>query len=432
MKLDLTKLYTSYYSAGEEPLLIDVDEGTFLSLEGTGPPGGEEFQRGIRAIYSVAYAVKRLYKGKGMDFAVPKLEALWLVGPEAGINDSVEWRWKLLIRMPEWVAEDMVAKAVGNASKRGIELVGEVRLERIEEGLCVQILHVGPYSEVDRSMERLREFMEREGLKPRGPLHEIYLSDPRRTRPSRLRTILRRPVARKAWADEASILRELESLGERRNVEDMRRYGIVSKFRILGVPKPRLREMAKRIGRNHELALRLWSLPVHEAKILATMIADLKSASSGLMDEWIEEVDNWDLCDQCVFNLFWRTDHAHEKAMEWSAREEEFVKRAGFALMAKLAISDKEAGDDLFERFLRAIIRESGDERKYVRKAVSWALRQIGKRNYRLNRRAIETAEEILRLGTRAGKKTASEALKELTSEKVAYRLRKRSGKGSR
>ena len=191
------------------------------------------------------------------------------------------------------------------------------------------------------------------------------------------------------------ILKILATYEEDKNVEGMKRFGITSSSKILGVPKPKLRELAKKIGKNHELALKLWDSNIHEARILASMIAEPEKVDEDLMERWVRDFDNWDLCDQCVMNLFWRTKFAYKKAIEWSQREEEFVKRAGFALMAKLAISDKKASDEKFEKFFPYILEGAKDERNYVKKAVSWALRQIGKRNPYLNKKAIKLAEEI-------------------------------------
>jgi len=221
------------------------------------------------------------------------------------------------------------------------------------------------------------------------------------------------------------IITILRSLGNKRNIEGMARYGIVSKAEILGVPKPKLRELAKRIGKNHELAIKLWETGIHEARILASMIADPAKVDEELMEKWVADIDNWDLCDQCVMNLFWRTRYAYKKAVEWCQREEEFVKRAGFALIAKLAMGDKKADDSTFEQFFTLIKENSKDERKYVMKAVSWALRQIGKRNKNLNTKAISLAEEIMKMGNKSSKYIAMEATRELKSEKIQRKFSK-------
>jgi len=224
------------------------------------------------------------------------------------------------------------------------------------------------------------------------------------------------------------IITTLRSLGDKRNVTGMARFGIVSKAEILGIPKPKLRELAKKIGKNHELAIKLWETGIHEARILASMIADPNKVDEKLMEKWVKEIDNWDLCDQCVMNLFWRTRYAYKKAIEWCQREEEFVKRAGFALIAKLAISDKEITDDDFEKFFTLIKEGAKDERKYIMEAVSWALRQIGKRSRTLNMKAIKLAEEIKRLESKSAKYIAAEVLRELRSEKVLRKFNAKLG----
>ena len=142
------------------------------------------------------------------------------------------------------------------------------------------------------------------------------------------------------------------------------------------------------------------------------------------MDRWVNDFESWDVCDQWCGNLFERTKFAYQKAIEWSSDDKEFVKRAGFVLIARLAVSDKKADDRQFEQFFPLVTRESGDSRNFVKKAVDWTLRQIGKRNLNLNRRAIETAEEIQRVNLRSAKWIASDAIRELTSEAVQKRLR--------
>ena len=232
-------------------------------------------------------------------------------------------------------------------------------------------------------------------------------------------------MGKKCHADVEDVLKELESFGDEKNVESVERFGITSEAKVLGVPKPKLREIARRIGKNHELAIKLWESGIHEARILASMIARPEKVDERLMEKWVKDIDNWDLCDQCVVNLFWRTKFAYRKAVEWSQREEEFVKRAGFALMAKLAISDKRASDEKFEKFFPHILEGAKDERNYVKKAVSWALRQIGKRNSNLNKKAIEIAEELKKMDSKSARWIAQETIRELTSEKVQERLKK-------
>jgi 3-methyladenine DNA glycosylase AlkD len=157
--------------------------------------------------------------------------------------------------------------------------------------------------------------------------------------------------------------------------------------------------------------------------MLASFIGEPEKVSESLMEAWVREFDSWDICDQVCANLFDRTPLAYKKAYEWSKREEEFVKRAGFVLMAALSVHDKKVDDKTFLKFLPIIKREANDERNYVKKAVNWALRQIGKRNLSLNKQAIKTAREIQKMDSKPARWIASDALRELTSEKAQKRL---------
>lgn len=209
-------------------------------------------------------------------------------------------------------------------------------------------------------------------------------------------------------------------------VKGMARFGI-SSAKILGVSIPVLRKLAGQTGKNHQLALQLWSSGVHEARILAGMIDAPDLVSPEQMDMWAEEFDSWDICDQVCMNLFARTPHACIKAIEWSSREEEFVKRAGFAIMACVAWSGKNVTDDQVKAFLAAIERESYDERNFVKKAINWALRQIGKRNISFNKLAIECAKRVGKQDSKSAHWIASDALRELTGEQVQARLSRKS-----
>lgn len=172
------------------------------------------------------------------------------------------------------------------------------------------------------------------------------------------------------------------------------------------------------------------------ARILASLVDRSESVSEAQMESWVKDFDSWDVCDQCCINLFGRTEFAYRKAAQWTKREEVFVKRAGFVLMATLAVHDKDASDRAFEKFLTAVKRESMDERpsvlrsegsreNFVKKAVNWALRQIGKRNFNLNRRAMGTAKEIQAIDSRTARWNGADALRELSSEAVQNRLRR-------
>jgi len=221
------------------------------------------------------------------------------------------------------------------------------------------------------------------------------------------------------------ILKELKSLSDPKALEGMARFGI-NINNTYGVSIPRLRAIAKRVGKNHELAQELWASGIHEARILAGMVDDPEMVTEKQLDRWVSEFDSWDACDQCCSNLFGDTRFAYKKAFEWSSREEEFVKRAGFVMMAVLAVHDKNANDEEFMKFLPVIKRKSVDERNFVKKAVNWALRQIGKRNSKLNRAAVKATEEIEKMNSKSAKWIASDALRELTSYAVRKRLQPR------
>jgi 3-methyladenine DNA glycosylase AlkD len=223
----------------------------------------------------------------------------------------------------------------------------------------------------------------------------------------------------------AHALNELRALGEHRNVEGMARFGIRAKI-VYGVAKPKMDLLAHRIGKDHQLALELWATGVHDARILAGMIDLPERVTAAQMEAWVRDFDNWDVCDGTCCHLFVFAALAWKKALEWSQRKDEFVKRAGFALMAYLAYRDKTARDAQFQKLLPVIEREAFDDRNFVKKAVNWALRNIGKRNIRLNRAAIKTAERIRRQSTRSARWIAADALRELKSVAVQARLRRK------
>ena len=221
-----------------------------------------------------------------------------------------------------------------------------------------------------------------------------------------------------------SLLKKLQSLADPNAVEGMARYGIISK-KAYGISAPVLRRIAKEIGKNHVLARQLWATGVLDARALAALIEEPAMVTEEQMERWVKGFDNWAVCDTCCGNVFDKTPFAWKKVLEWSRRNEEFVKRAAFSLMAALAIHDKEAGDPQFLPFLAVIKRESTDQRNFVRKAVNWALRQIGKRNPALNRKAIQAARELRKMDSRSAKWIGSDALRELTSDAVQRRLRR-------
>ncbi len=214
------------------------------------------------------------------------------------------------------------------------------------------------------------------------------------------------------------IIIQLRSLAQPQAVAGVSRFGIDTQ-NALGISLPALRKMARQIGKNHNLALQLWDSGIHEARLLAGMIAEPQAVTESQMEKWVSEFDSWDICDPCCSNLFDKTPFAYRKAEEWSRREEEFIKRAGFVLMATLAVHDKQATDTEFAQFLTIIAKNAGDERNFVRKAVNWALRQIGKRNLNLNRQAIATTQAVQKMESPTAHWIAADAWRELTSSAV-------------
>ena len=218
------------------------------------------------------------------------------------------------------------------------------------------------------------------------------------------------------------VIKKLKSLSNPKAVAGMARFGI-NPENTYGISIPNLRKMAKEIGKNHILAHQLWASGIHEARILAGMIDEPQMVTEKQMEDWVRDFDSWDVCDQVCMNLFEDTPFASKKAVAWSKRKEEFIKRAGFVMMARLAVSDKKAEDKQFEKFLPIIKRESKDERNFVKKAANWALRQIGKRNLRLSKKAIETAKEIQKIDSKSARWIASDALRELTGKAVQKKI---------
>jgi 3-methyladenine DNA glycosylase AlkD len=224
----------------------------------------------------------------------------------------------------------------------------------------------------------------------------------------------------RASADE--IIDELNGMANPRNVAGMARFGIKPE-NALGISMTSLKPLAKRIGKDHGLSLALWKTGVREARILASLVDEPDNVTEEQMERWAGDFDSWDICDGCCLHLFCDTAHAWAKAVEWSKRGGEYVKRAGYALMAVLAVHDKNAEDAQFIKLLPLIKKGSTDERNYVRKAVNWALRQIGKRNQALNAAAVKTAKEILALDTKSSRWIARDALRELRGGNVQVLL---------
>jgi len=213
--------------------------------------------------------------------------------------------------------------------------------------------------------------------------------------------------------DTAAVNDLMKKQSDAVHLEGMKRYAI-DNSKALEVSMPKVRQMAKEIKKNQALSLELWKTGIHECRILASMIGDPKLVTPQQMDNWVADFHSWDVCDQVCGNLFDRTEFAIDKAIEYSSSEQEYIKRAGFVLMAEFAVHNKKADNKEFLRFSPIMEREAWDDRNFVKKAVNWALRQIGKRNKTLHQLAIETAERIAQQDSRSAKWIAKNALDEL------------------
>jgi 3-methyladenine DNA glycosylase AlkD len=227
----------------------------------------------------------------------------------------------------------------------------------------------------------------------------------------------------KAMITVEDILMRLKAQARPDQLEGMARYGMAVDKR-LGISMPSLRKLAKDIGKDHNLAQELWKTEIAEARIVAAMIDDPAQVTEVQMEGWVKGINSWDVCDQVCMNLFEKTPLAWSKIIDWAERKEECVKRTAFSLIACLAWHDEKAGDDKFIALFPIIKLAAMDERNFVKKAVNWSLRNIGKRNRNLNRAAIDVSREIQKLGSRAARSIAGDTLKELESEAVQKRLK--------
>src|SRR5271168_5448795 len=225
----------------------------------------------------------------------------------------------------------------------------------------------------------------------------------------------------------ATVLRELQRLADPNARAKLAYFGI-SAAKAHGISTPALHALARRAGKDQDLAEQLWRSGIHEAKILAALVGEPEKITAAQMERWVRDFDSWDVVDGACCYLYAAAKPAWDKVHAWSNRRGEFEKRAAFSLAAYLSYKDKTAEDARFERFLSVIEREAHDERNFVRKAVNWALRNIGKRNLRLNRAAIQAAERIRRQNTRSARWIAGDALRELKSKAVQKRLRRKAG----
>lgn len=231
-------------------------------------------------------------------------------------------------------------------------------------------------------------------------------------------------------ATATEILELLKERAKPEKIQGMAKFGLTPGSR-LGVSVPDMRAVAKQVGRDHDVALELWESGYPEAQIVASMIAEPAQLTEVQMETWVIDLNSWDTCDQVCMNLFEKSPLVKEKILDWSNREEEFVKRAAYALIACLAWHDKEMDNEEFTNLFPIISSGSIDDRNYVKKAVSWALRNIGKRNLDLNQAAIKLAQDIRQIDSRAARWIASDVLRELQSEQVHQRLVKKAGLGN-
>lgn len=219
------------------------------------------------------------------------------------------------------------------------------------------------------------------------------------------------------------VMGHLKSMGNKKDLEGMKRFGINTE-KAYGISVTSLRKFAKKIGKNHELAKQLWSSGIHEARLLSCIIEEPEKVSEDQMNNMVKDLNSWDLVDISCNEVFRKLPFAYKKCFELSSRKEEFVKRTAFSLMAYFAWNDRKISNEDLMNFFPVIKRESTDNRNFVKKAVNWALRQIGKKNKKLNKEAIKVAKEIQKIDSKAAKWITSGALKELTDKKILERLK--------
>jgi len=239
------------------------------------------------------------------------------------------------------------------------------------------------------------------------------------------------PRSRDTAADVAYALKWLERRGTKKNRDGMARYGIVAK-KVFGVSMGTMQSLAKELGRNHALSQALWKTGWYEARMLASMVGEPERVTPAQMERWAKGFENWAVCDTATFVLWDRTPHAWSKVREWSERDEEFVKRAAFAMLASLTVHDKQVPDEQFFEGLVLIEREATDGRNFVKKAVNWALRSIGKRSPALNEAAVAVARRLADSQDPASRWIGKGALREITSPAITRRLAAREGKRRR
>lgn len=244
--------------------------------------------------------------------------------------------------------------------------------------------------------------------------------------PKKVSTTNRTKSPKNATNEVQAVVASLKRLGTRKTRDGMARYAIPSD-NAFGVTVGAIRDMGKRLGRNHDLALALWQTGWYEARMLAAFVDEPDCVTSAQMERWCKDFDNWAVCDHICFHLFDKTPHAFKKVVEWADRRNEFEKRAAFALLASLGVHDKKAVDEEFARCLPLIEHASTDERNFVKKGVSWALRVVGRRSVDLNEASVKLAQKLVGSENPAARWIGKDAFKELTSKTVTSRLKQRS-----
>jgi 3-methyladenine DNA glycosylase AlkD len=219
------------------------------------------------------------------------------------------------------------------------------------------------------------------------------------------------------------VIAELKKHYNKKNIEGMERFGI-NVEKAFGLNAPTIKSIARKIGKNHELALQLWESGYHEARQVAFLIDDPKLVTKSQMNKWVRDFQSWDICDGACCYLFEKTDHAIEKIFEWAEKKDEYVRRAAFSLIAYAAVHQKTRDDNDFLAFFPLIKKYSTDERNFVKKSVNWSLRQIGKRSIFLNKKALQLAEEITKIDSKSARWIAKDAIRELRNPKIQARIK--------
>ncbi|MFL5327871.1 MAG: DNA alkylation repair protein [Gemmataceae bacterium] len=235
--------------------------------------------------------------------------------------------------------------------------------------------------------------------------------------------VKRKKVSTKVDVSVESVVASLKRLGSQKVRDGLARFGLPSE-NAFGISMGEIQKLAKQIGKNHALAIQLWESEHYEARLLAAYVAEADKLTPGQMDRWIKDFDSWGLCDTVCFVLFDRTPHAFRKVTQWAKKKAEFEKRAAFALLASLALHDKKTGDEPFAKCLPLIEETATDERNFVKKGVSWALRTVGRRSLGLNKSSAALAKRLVKSDNPAARWIGRDALKELTSPRVVRWLK--------